>query len=89
MLTPTVFARGMTISAAANPELDNAVRPYWTECGRALKKFNEFVARDTRVDVTILPLFDGVSMIKWKLDGGQGRVENDAIGAGGVNDGHA
>ena len=82
MLTPSVFARGMTISTAANPELDNSVRPYWTECGKALRKFNEFVASDARVDVTILPLFDGVSMIKWKLDAGKGSIEVDRIGAG-------
>lgn len=65
---PQVFARGMTISTSANPELDNSVRPYWTECGKALQKFNEYVVNDPRVDVTMLPVFDGVSMIKWKVD---------------------
>ena len=63
-----VFARGMTISTSANPVLANDVRPYWTECGKVLRKFNEYVLNDPRVDVTMLPLFDGVSMIKWKLD---------------------
>ncbi|KAI9716370.1 MAG: hypothetical protein M1812_005437 [Candelaria pacifica] len=68
IMCDNVFARGMTISTSANPELDNNVRPYWTECGKALRKFNDFVVSDPRVDVTMLPLFDGVTMIKWKLD---------------------
>lgn len=63
-----VFARGMTISENANPYLLDNVRSYWTKCGQALEKFNSYVASDLRVDVTILPLFDGVSQIKWKLD---------------------
>ncbi|KAL9036524.1 MAG: hypothetical protein Q9180_004252 [Flavoplaca navasiana] len=68
LTTPPVFARGMTISTSANPDLDNSVRPYWTECGKALQKFNDYVVNDPRVDVTMLPVFDGVSMIKWKVD---------------------
>jgi len=68
IICDNIFARGMTISTAANQELDNAVRPYWTECGKALRTFNDFVVSDPRVDVTMLPVFDGVSMIKWKLE---------------------
>ncbi|KAL8982147.1 MAG: hypothetical protein Q9205_003257 [Flavoplaca limonia] len=76
-----VFARGMTISTSANPDLDNSVRPYWTECGKALQKFNEYVVNDPRVDVTMLPVFDGVSMIKWKVDASNTTVKSvDRLG---------
>ncbi|KAI9835616.1 MAG: hypothetical protein M1837_003705, partial [Sclerophora amabilis] len=67
ILCDNVFARGLTIGKDTNPHLDDAVRPYWTECGKALDHFNKYVASDPRVDVTMLPLFDGVSQIKWKL----------------------
>lgn len=56
----------MTISTDANPNLPEKVRPYWTENGKALRKFNDFVRNDPRVDVVLLPLFDGVTLIKWK-----------------------
>jgi predicted O-methyltransferase YrrM len=61
-----VFARGMTISADANPSLPNKVRPYWTECGKALKRFNTFCKNDPRIDTVLLPVYDGVTLIKWK-----------------------
>ncbi|KAL8877427.1 MAG: hypothetical protein Q9192_008668 [Flavoplaca navasiana] len=81
-----VFARGMTISTSANPELDNSVRPYWTECGKALQKFNEYVVNDPRVDVTMLPVFDGVSMIKWKVDALNTTGKSvDGLGEGSAN----
>ncbi|MCJ1367963.1 hypothetical protein MMC16_007101 [Acarospora aff. strigata] len=66
ILCDNVFARGLTVGKDVSPSLSNAVRPYWTACGRALARFNEFVVNDGRVDVTVLPLFDGVSQIKWK-----------------------
>lgn len=66
-----VFARGMTINPKTNPYLADSVKQYWIECGTALRDFNNFVAHDSRVDVTMLPLFDGVSMIKWKVDTGK------------------
>lgn len=69
-----VFARGLTVGKDVSPSLSNAVRPYWTACGQALQQFNAFVASDPRVDVTVLPLFDGISQIKWKEAG----VANEA-----------
>lgn len=66
LILPSVFARGMTISTASNPTLPDSVRPYWTECGRALRHFNNAVIEDPRVDVVMLPVFDGVSFIKLK-----------------------
>lgn len=67
LIASQVFARGMTISTEANPELPAKVRPYWTECGKALRRFNTFCRSDPRIDTVLLPVFDGVTLIKWKL----------------------
>lgn len=56
----------MTISTSSNPTLSDSVRPYWTACGKALRQFNNAVIEDPRVDVVMLPVFDGVSFIKLK-----------------------
>ncbi|KAI9042660.1 O-methyltransferase [Aspergillus affinis] len=61
-----VFARGMTISADANPYLAEKSRAYWTANGIALRKFNTFCKRDDRIDSVLLPVYDGVTLIKWK-----------------------
>ena len=50
-----VFARGMTISRDANPQLLEKVRPYWTECGNALRRFKKI---DPRIDSLLLPVYD-------------------------------
>ena len=57
----------MTISTEANPTLANKVRPYWTENGKALRKFCTFCKNDPRIDTILLPVFDGVTLIKWKI----------------------
>ncbi|KAK5626989.1 hypothetical protein RRF57_002704 [Xylaria bambusicola] len=56
-----IFTRGTTISTEGNPQLPAKVRPYWTENGKALRKFCDFCKNDERVDVVLLPLFDGVT----------------------------
>ena len=56
----------MTVSTEANPELPEKVRPYWTENGKALRRFNIFCKNDARIDSILLPLYDGVTLIKWK-----------------------
>ncbi|MCJ1344982.1 hypothetical protein MMC31_003187 [Peltigera leucophlebia] len=66
IMCDNVFARGMTISTDANPELPANVRPYWTECGKALRRFNTFCRSDPRIDSVMLPVYDGVTLIKWK-----------------------
>ena len=66
LIFPAVFARGMTISPDINPTLSEKVRPYWTANGIALRKFNEFCKNDSRIDTILLPVFDGVTLIKWK-----------------------
>ncbi|EEQ35643.1 O-methyltransferase [Microsporum canis CBS 113480] len=66
IMCDNVFARGMTISTESNPTLPEKVRPYWTECGKALHKMNKFCKTDPRIDTVLLPLYDGITLIKWK-----------------------
>ncbi|EEH46741.2 uncharacterized protein PADG_02839 [Paracoccidioides brasiliensis Pb18] len=66
IMCDNVFARGMTISTSSNPILAGSSRSYWTECGKALRQFNAAVNQDPRIDVVMLPVFDGVSLIKLK-----------------------
>ena len=42
------------------------MRPYWLSCGQALDEFNTGLMKDNRVDVLLLPLFDGVTQIRWR-----------------------
>ena len=60
-----------------NPEVNDHVRPYWLECGKSLDKFNKAMKADARVDVLMLPVFDGVTQIKWR------KAVGDGIGANG------
>jgi predicted O-methyltransferase YrrM len=62
----------MTISEDANPYLPDKVRPYWTANGIALRKFNLFCRNDPRIDTVLLPLYDGVSLIKWNSSASNG-----------------
>lgn len=66
LMAVKVFARGMTISRDANPELAAKARSYWTECGKALRRFNAFCRSDPRIDTVLLPIYDGLTLIKWK-----------------------
>lgn len=56
----------MSIGEDCAPWLNDHVRQYWTNCGKALDEFNTQIVQDPRVDALILPLFDGVTQIKWK-----------------------
>ena len=56
----------MTISEDANPSLADDARKYWTENGKALRRFNVFCKEDPRVDNVLLPVYDGIALIKWK-----------------------
>ena len=64
MISP-VFARGLTIGKDFNPYLEESMRPFWEESGDALRAFNKGLMEDSRIDVVLLPLFDGVTQIKW------------------------
>ncbi|KAI7927980.1 hypothetical protein M0657_002614 [Pyricularia oryzae] len=61
-----VFARGMTIVPESNPELQGSQRTYWTENGKALDGFCKFCKADPRIDVILLPVYDGLTLIKLK-----------------------
>ncbi|PWY91341.1 putative SAM-dependent O-methyltransferase [Aspergillus sclerotioniger CBS 115572] len=66
ILADNVFARGLTLGQEFAPHLSNAVRPYWTANGVALDHFTKFLLEDERVSTVLLPLFDGVSFVKWR-----------------------
>ncbi|KAI1762256.1 putative SAM-dependent O-methyltransferase [Hypoxylon sp. FL1150] len=66
ILCDNVFARGLAIGADCAPWLNDHVRPYWGSCGQALDVFNSSIIKDPRVDVLLMPVFDGITHIKWK-----------------------
>ncbi|OTA99738.1 hypothetical protein M426DRAFT_268838 [Hypoxylon sp. CI-4A] len=61
-----VLARGTTVGADCAPWLNDHVRGYWTDCGKDLDVFNKDIVKDTRVETLLLPVFDGVTFIKWR-----------------------
>ncbi|KAL9600823.1 MAG: hypothetical protein Q9219_002961, partial [cf. Caloplaca sp. 3 TL-2023] len=61
-----VFARGLTMGNEFNPFLEENRRPFWKMAGEALRKINQDFFDDPRVDTLILPLFDGITQLKWK-----------------------
>ncbi|KAI1081039.1 O-methyltransferase [Whalleya microplaca] len=66
IMADNIFARGMTISTESNPLLLEKVRSYWTENGKALRKFNTFCKNDGRIETVLLPVYDGLTLIRWK-----------------------
>jgi len=76
ILCDNVFARGLTIGADAAPWLNDHVRAYWLSCGQALNQFNTDLVKDPRVDVLILPVFDGVTQIRWKDEAAPNKMTN-------------
>ena len=49
-----------------NPYIEDTRRPFWDANGETLRVVNESFLKDPRIDTVILPLFDGVTQIKWK-----------------------
>lgn len=49
-----------------NPHVESLRRPFWEASGETLRKVNRSFLEDPRIDTLILPLFDGVTQIKWK-----------------------
>ena len=60
-----------------NPHADKARQPFWKTMGETLRKLNDSFLDDPRIDTLLLPLFDGVTQIKWK----EGYLEGVANGA--------
>ncbi|KAL2059190.1 hypothetical protein ABVK25_000482 [Lepraria finkii] len=72
-----VFARGLTMGNEFNPYIEKIRRPFWEANGETLRKLNKSFLDDPRIDTLILPLFDGVTQIKWKA----GYLERQEAGA--------
>jgi len=64
ILVDNVFARGFAVDDANEANIDPAKLSHWIDAGRQVRDFNSFVAADPRVDVNMLPFFDGVSEIR-------------------------
>ena len=73
----SVFARGLTVGNEFNPYIEKIRRPFWESNAATLRKLNKSFLEDPRIDTLILPLFDGVTQIKWKT----GYLESGADGA--------
>lgn len=59
-----MFARGLSIGPDVSPWLSDRVRPLWLKYGEALEKFSTRLVNDPRVEVLMLPVFDGVTQIR-------------------------
>ena len=70
-----VFARGITMGSEFNPYLEPLRKPFWETAGEALRKVNKDFREDPRIDTVMLPLFDGITQIKWK-EGHLDKLEN-------------
>lgn len=61
-----VFARGFVSGVDALANIDPNTVGHWRNAGTLMREFNAFVNNDARVIVSIVPIFDGVSEIRWK-----------------------
>jgi len=61
ILADNVLSNGCTVDSSAGNAQETAVRN-----GAELRKFNDRIAEDDRVDVCVLPMFDGLALIKWR-----------------------
>ena len=67
-----VFARGLTIGKDIC-FFEKNMQSFWEESTEALKLFNRVLVEDPRIDVLLLPVFDGVTQIKWSNNYLQGK----------------
>ncbi|KAL9034182.1 MAG: hypothetical protein Q9214_007162, partial [Letrouitia sp. 1 TL-2023] len=68
IVVDNVFARGFTMGNEFNTTTEKIRRPFWEANGETLRKLNKSFIDDPRIDTLILPLFDGVTQLKWKKD---------------------
>ncbi|KAL8953258.1 MAG: hypothetical protein Q9222_000863 [Ikaeria aurantiellina] len=61
-----VLARGLAVGSGFNPFLEQRWRSFWETAGETMRTVNRDFVEDSRVDTMMLPLFDGVTQIKWK-----------------------
>ena len=62
-----MFARGFAVDRQNVANIDPATLDHWINAGGLVREFNTFVANDPRISVTMLPFFDGISEITWKV----------------------
>ncbi|EME80878.1 uncharacterized protein MYCFIDRAFT_189246 [Pseudocercospora fijiensis CIRAD86] len=72
ILVDNVFARSFAVSSHNTTNLPEPLDlHHWEQAGELVREFNAFVASDPRVEVNVLPIFDGVSEIRLKSDSRQ------------------
>lgn len=47
-------------------DIDGEHLTHWQESGELMKVFNTAMSQDQRVETLILPVFDGISEIRWR-----------------------
>jgi len=59
-----VLTRGMVVDdSERNPYSDESWRQ---TAAKSMKEFNDYVANEPRLEVVVLPLFDGIGLIRLK-----------------------
>ncbi|KAI0171909.1 hypothetical protein GGR52DRAFT_548274 [Hypoxylon sp. FL1284] len=70
ILADNVFARGFAVDKANLVSIDLIITQlaHWEASGELMKQFNIAMKNDKRVDTLVLPMFDGISEIRWRTD---------------------
>lgn len=66
ILVDNVFARGFVVDMSNVQDIDGEHLTHWQESGELMKVFNTAMSQDQRVETLILPVFDGISEIRWR-----------------------
>ncbi|KAG8162604.1 hypothetical protein KVR01_008369 [Diaporthe batatas] len=66
ILVDNVFARGFVVDNSNLQDIDSEQLKHWEESGELMKIFNRTMSQDQRVETLILPVFDGISEIRWR-----------------------
>ncbi|KAL8822077.1 MAG: hypothetical protein Q9191_007181 [Dirinaria sp. TL-2023a] len=66
ILVDNVFARGLTMGPEFNPFMEGFRRPFWEKSAETLRELNKSFLNDERIDCVLLPMFDGITQIKWR-----------------------
>ncbi|KAK5628335.1 hypothetical protein RRF57_004050 [Xylaria bambusicola] len=63
MLVDNVFARGFVLGIQGSQNVAADTLDHWTEAGKIVQDFNDFLAASSSIRVTIMPFFDGIAEI--------------------------
>ncbi|KAH8742739.1 S-adenosyl-L-methionine-dependent methyltransferase [Diaporthe sp. PMI_573] len=66
ILVDNVFARGFVVDKSNVQDIDVEHLTHWKESGELMRVFNTAMSQDQRVETLILPVFDGISEIRWR-----------------------